>query len=226
MGRLKIKILGSLYAGYVLIATLATKLVNAISTTQETSIELWMTPHDTVQHGPARIVSLSRDTKARNFTLGQEGTDIQFRLRTPVTGNNGTPLALKTTSGVLTRDAFHIVATYKDHIQRLYVNGAEQPETLNLRTDGIIGFGTRKTAIAQLAYSFFYSTPVSFVCAVFLSRFEDSMIGVLIPAGVTVGLLAFTEVFQAFAFSRTIDVGLMAYGVMFAVLGALSGELL
>ena len=54
-----------------------------------------MTPGNTAQTGPARIVSLSADTGAQNFTLGQEGSDIEFRLRTPVSGRNGIPLAVR-----------------------------------------------------------------------------------------------------------------------------------
>ena len=45
----------------------------------------------TVQYGPARIISLSADPGHRNFTLGQEDDNLIFRIRTPFTGNNGTP---------------------------------------------------------------------------------------------------------------------------------------
>lgn len=41
------------------------------------------------QSGPARIVTLSQDAYNRNFTIGQEGADLVFRLRTPTTGMNG-----------------------------------------------------------------------------------------------------------------------------------------
>lgn len=44
---------------------------------------------DVSQDGPARIVSNSRDPGFRNFTLGQQGSDMVFRLRTPATGLNG-----------------------------------------------------------------------------------------------------------------------------------------
>jgi glycopeptide antibiotics resistance protein len=44
---------------------------------------------DTNQDGPARIVSNSFSTLLRNFTLGQQGADLIFRLRTPLTGENG-----------------------------------------------------------------------------------------------------------------------------------------
>jgi hypothetical protein len=44
---------------------------------------------DVTQRGPARIVSNSWDTASRNFTLGQDGSGLVVRLRTPQAGPNG-----------------------------------------------------------------------------------------------------------------------------------------
>jgi len=41
------------------------------------------------QRGPTRIISFSRGPWVRNATLGQEGRALIFRVRTPVTGDNG-----------------------------------------------------------------------------------------------------------------------------------------
>jgi glycopeptide antibiotics resistance protein len=92
----------------------AVKLVEAVRATDELSVEVWMAPQNITQDGPARIISLSRDSGARNFTLGQEGADIHFRLRTPASGNNGTPVVLKTTNRVLTPEPIHVVVTYRE----------------------------------------------------------------------------------------------------------------
>lgn len=43
------------------------------------------------QAGPARILTLSKDAGERNFTLGQAGTRLIFRLRHPGTNENGIP---------------------------------------------------------------------------------------------------------------------------------------
>jgi hypothetical protein len=40
-------------------------------------------------YGPARIVTLSGSTLQRNFTLGQEGRDLHFRVRNSATDHNG-----------------------------------------------------------------------------------------------------------------------------------------
>jgi len=44
---------------------------------------------DIEQAGPARIITNSRSTGVRNFTLGQQGRNLVVRLRTPQTGANG-----------------------------------------------------------------------------------------------------------------------------------------
>ena len=46
-------------------------------------------PLATVQSGPARILTISRDTHLRNLTLGQEDDDLVVRLRTEGTDLNG-----------------------------------------------------------------------------------------------------------------------------------------
>ena len=46
------------------------------------SLEVWISPANNQQGGPARIVSYSLNPNYRNFTLGQQGTDLIMRLRT------------------------------------------------------------------------------------------------------------------------------------------------
>lgn len=203
-----------------------TKIFNALTETQELSIEAWLTPRNTTQTGPARIVSFSRDKWTRNFTLAQQKENIHFRLRTPVTGINGTPLVLKTT-GELSTSASHIVVTYKNGVERFYIDGKQQADILDLTKEGIIGFGTPKTPITQIAYSYLYFLPVSFLCSIFFGgRFNHAIIGLMLAVAVGTGLLVITEMFQVFAFDRVIDIALVAYGTMIATLGALSGRAL
>ena len=69
----------------------AAKLIAKLRETNTLSIETWIQPTNTTQSGPARIVSLSQDTGHRNFTLGQEETAYEVRLRTTITSLNGEP---------------------------------------------------------------------------------------------------------------------------------------
>ncbi|MCA9134487.1 MAG: hypothetical protein KDA45_15060, partial [Planctomycetales bacterium] len=65
--------------------TPATKIVQAVKRSGEISIEAWMTPANSAQSGPARIVSLSSNSSQRNFTLGQETDTLDVRLRSTKT---------------------------------------------------------------------------------------------------------------------------------------------
>jgi len=89
----------------------------------ELTVEAWVVPADVSQGGPARILSYSKDPYHRNFTLGQEGGDIVFRLRTPVSGLNGMHPELQTGNQPLSSGIHHLVATYRERIETFYLNG-------------------------------------------------------------------------------------------------------
>jgi Concanavalin A-like lectin/glucanases superfamily/VanZ like family len=86
------------------------------------TLEVWLRSVKLNQTGPARIVSYSADTQARNFTLGQQGNTLVMRLRTTETDVNGDP-------PVEVADVFsaaarrHIVVTYDTHAVCVYVDG-------------------------------------------------------------------------------------------------------
>jgi len=69
----------------------AQKVIDAVRKSGAISIEAWIRPTNTTQAGPARIVTISRDTGVRNVTLGQKGTAYEVRLRTTATSANGEP---------------------------------------------------------------------------------------------------------------------------------------
>jgi hypothetical protein len=69
----------------------ATKVHDAITASGAMTVEAWVTPANTSQSGPARIVTMSTNSNNRNFTLGQSGDTYGQRVRTTTTGNNGWP---------------------------------------------------------------------------------------------------------------------------------------
>lgn len=77
------------------------------------------------QSGPARILSCSKGTMERNFTLGQDGKHLVLRLRTTRTGPNGTSPQIRL--GELTaRRSVTVVYTYDaEEGGRLYRDGKE-----------------------------------------------------------------------------------------------------
>lgn len=105
--------------------TASRKLANLIRSTGEYSIEAWVVPANVTQEGPARIISYSAGTAARNFTLGQTRYNYDFLHRSGTTDGNGEP-ALSTADADerLQATQQHVVVTFDPaNGRRIYVNG-------------------------------------------------------------------------------------------------------
>ena len=104
----------------------ATKIIDALRATGTSSFEIWALPGNTVQTGPARLLSVGGDNSYQNFVLGQVGNDYQVRLlhtakdpkaRPRLTVVGGAAVALQ-----------HIVHTYDGSVENLFIDGVLQPE--------------------------------------------------------------------------------------------------
>lgn len=97
------------------------KLINAIKRSGEVTISAWITPANLSQSGPARIVTISRDSSNRNVTLGQDKTKFDARFRTEKTGVNGIP---SLSSGKVVTKRTHVVFTRsKNGMGTIFING-------------------------------------------------------------------------------------------------------
>lgn len=97
------------------------KLIEAVRQSGEITLSAWVTPSNLTQKGPARIVTLSRDSSNRNVTLGQNEATFDARFRTARTGSNGIP---SLSAGQAARAKTHLVFTRaRDGQGRLFVNG-------------------------------------------------------------------------------------------------------
>lgn len=111
----------------------ASGLIAAIKTSNEFSVEAWVTPANTTQAGPARVVSISEGTGSRNVSLaqgGEIGSGIAgdrwtSRQRSTGTSTNGLP-TLATSEGAVTEGRLtHLVLTRDSAGEvRIYVDGA------------------------------------------------------------------------------------------------------
>ena len=100
-------------------------LVHAMQATNELTMEAWITPTATSQNGPARIVTFSLDGAYRNFTLGQDGTRYQMRLRQTRSSLNGRPHLYTSYNSVHT-GLTHVVFTQKANgVRTFYLDGVE-----------------------------------------------------------------------------------------------------
>ena len=81
---------------------------------------------DATQSGPARIVSSSSGRFHRNFDLGQEGRQLVFRVRTPVSGANGQDQRAESAPILRAHVPTTIVASYDGRVSRIHVDGVLQ----------------------------------------------------------------------------------------------------
>ncbi|MDA1273042.1 MAG: LamG domain-containing protein, partial [Verrucomicrobia bacterium] len=106
----------------------AAKIVQACQESNEWTVEAWVKPANLIQAGPARLVSLSANPTNRDFTMGQDTDFWIMRVRTPVTGNNGSAnntqfnsfagtAQTRLTHVVFTRDAFETDTFYIDGVE-------------------------------------------------------------------------------------------------------------
>ncbi len=101
----------------------AKKIISAIKSTHELTIEAWLKPLDNRQTGPARIVSISADPSQRNVTLGQDKQHFDLRLRTESTDGNGQP-STGTLDGTVNTLLTHVVCTRSISGEtRFYIDG-------------------------------------------------------------------------------------------------------
>lgn len=122
----------------------ASELNEAVTASGAFTVEAWIQPLNQTQSGPARILSVSTNTSNRNFTLGQTGTGVTFRVRNLATGVNGARHAFHA-SDVLGDDApQHLVALYDHGVSMLYLNGHPHKHVVDLREPAVhLGLGTR-----------------------------------------------------------------------------------
>jgi concanavalin A-like lectin/glucanase superfamily protein len=207
----------------------ATKLLTALTAVSALSIEVWIQPANITQTKFAHILSFAQGWRAWNFVLAQTYADVLFRVRTPLTGYERDVRGhLHTDDGFLTTERLHLVATYKDGVERLYVNGTERIYASDLATEGLVGFPlgflVQKNQPAKLAYSFFYFFPLACLSAVVISPQRQGVTAtLLLSMAMVASLVNVIEIVQAIAFDRAIDLPLLGYGVLTGMIGALSG---
>lgn len=194
----------------------------------ELTLEVWISPTHVHQSGPARIVSYSQDTGLRNFTLGQDEKNIVFRLRTPLSGLNGTSPQLQTKDDPLTTDLQHLVVTYRGELETLYVNGQEHETTLlNKKKYPFEMLGELFGWKYKWSYMFLVIFPVGFLSYILFSRNRDhtgnpvflsTLIG-LVVMGVIEGL-------QVVALEREVDLFVLPVGTVVILLSSLTSAIL
>lgn len=100
----------------------ATKLSRRFAHSSQFTLSLLVTTANKFQTGPARIVSLSADIFHRNLTIGQDGSDLIIRLRTPATGENGIRPELDIPDVFADNQSHHLIIIYDGATLNVYID--------------------------------------------------------------------------------------------------------
>ena len=187
------------------------------------TIEVWIATDRLDQTGPSRIVSYSKSSLLRNFTLSQDERNLEFRLRTPLTGLNGLEPALQTTDEPLTPGIHHVVATYGKGIERLYVDGQERTTILlDGRQHLTLFYSTGKWA-----YWFVVFFPIGFfLYLIFLRKLNCSTKAILLSSFTGFVIVAVIEVIPVMITGRQMDIPLIVVGAGVTLLSSLTSATL
>lgn len=93
-----------------------------IAKSSELTLATWVTPYTLNQRGPARLVSISRDTSSRNVQLGQEFEDLSVRVRNAVRVMPD----MRVHNVFVENQPRHIVVTAKGPRIIVYIDGQER----------------------------------------------------------------------------------------------------
>ena len=107
----------------------ATKIYAAVTNSQALTLEAWVIPANVTQSGPARMVTISKDTALRNMTLGQRTDTYEFRLRTTQNDENGTRPSVSFPPASVTTSLTHVaIARDSNGVVSLYLDGELEAE--------------------------------------------------------------------------------------------------
>jgi len=198
------------------------KIVARLKDISRFSVEVWLQVDDLIQGGPARIVSLSGGREIRNFTLAQQGSALHLRVRTPLTGRNGSRINLKAEGAISDFDVHHLVATFNRGVEMLFVDGKLHPDFISGHLDylpEISGLGSG--FIGKTAFLFILFFPLGFI--LYWSSRRRNFITIFIAT------LLLISLFEGYIFVRFGCRVLVLYDFMillFSLIGGVVGAIL
>jgi VanZ family protein len=150
-------------------------LIRRIAANSEFTLAASFASASAEQWGPARIISISRDPGHRNLTVGQEGSNLIFRLRTPMTGENGVYPTL-TVPGVFAEVGSHaLVAIYDGSKLTLHVDEPNKRYTMALNPGAAAASYFKPVSTPMFFYHVAYHIAIFFPFGILLSMVLHSI---------------------------------------------------
>lgn len=182
------------------------------------TIEVEIVVPQEAQHGPARLVTISATPFERNLTLGQAGHDLDFRVRMPRTGANGSWVMCRTRNGRLAPGHHHVAATFRDGTARMYVDGVQAGPPLHLYRPSTLLFRC-DFRFASILAALLLMGPAGWLAAVAVGearRIRNKLLlgcaAAVPPAAVSYGMAALTH--------REQDTSFLVFAVIAGAMGA------
>ncbi|MCB8977318.1 MAG: VanZ family protein [Ardenticatenaceae bacterium] len=157
-----------------------TFLNQALLNSSEFTISLVVKVSSVSQYGPARILSIGADPFQQNLMIGQEGTDLIVRVRTPFTGNNGTVPEWKIANVFVNEATNHLVITYDGISIKVFVNDNQAPSKIEfipgavfyvlLFSPNVVHIDPLTAEFLSILFYFFTLMPASIFIMLFVSK--------------------------------------------------------
>jgi VanZ family protein len=156
-------------------------LARMVQQTNQFTLSTTAATADIRQIGPARIISYSSDPWHRNFTLGQEGSNLVFRMRTPLTGENGMRPELVIPEVFADTRIQHIAITYDGAYLLVYLNGRQHPYSLELSPGAklfsyLLDLDFYEMSGYKIAYYGIVFFPLGLLLCLFMTKFRSFMV--------------------------------------------------
>ena len=103
--------------------TLPPALLDSLTKNSQLTISATIRAEQPVSPEMVRIISLSASPYERNFTLGQQGNSLHFRVRTSATGANADRSELRSEPCLEFGKLHQIIASYNGRGSQIYVDG-------------------------------------------------------------------------------------------------------
>jgi hypothetical protein len=119
-----------------------TALTAAIARRNAFSVEIWRTVADRPPP-PGILVGIYQSAFGGNFTIGDTGTDIFFRVRNGLTGPVGSRFTKRVTLASLPAPPTHIVASYEQGVSQIFTDAQGRGRSVDMREpSGLLRLGT------------------------------------------------------------------------------------
>jgi len=192
-------------------------IVDLLKSTSEMSIEIWCRTLDLNKTGPARIISLSISPDKRNFTLAQNKKDIHFRVRTPVTGINGSRINLIAPDIIKDKKIHHIIAVFDHGLERVFLDGKPAPGLIRADIDYLpFLWGLGKTHFSIIYFCLLFFLPLGFLLYYSISKHY-----LLISLVIVIMIISCSQYFYYSMTGQPFGLILYLYGVIFSLMGGL-----